>query len=275
MRDCVGCRVLGAGSMSEAAVTVEDVSVLYGRTTAIERVHAVFEQGSLTAVAGPNGSGKSTLLKSIAGILKPSSGRIKVNTGLRMAYLPQSSEVAKDFPITVLQAVCAGFWRVTGEGGAITRDMRHRARAALAEVGLAGLEKRQIGTLSGGQFQRMLFARTVIEDAQIILLDEPFAAVDGETTARLIRIIMDWHAQGRTVICVLHDLMLIHKYFPESVVLAGQCIGRGHTHDMFRQKLLSFDLDMASLHTERDVADAHARGDHTHCNHDGHSHDHI
>jgi zinc/manganese transport system ATP-binding protein len=96
----------------------------------------------------------------------------------------------------------------------------------------------------------MLFARTIVEDADIILLDEPFAAVDAETTASLIQIIMDWHRAGKTVICVLHDLLMIRKYFPESMVLAGKCIGRGHTHDMFRQKLLSFDLDVAELYAD-------------------------
>lgn len=232
------------------AVTVHDLSVKYGRLTAIRDVHAHFQAGSLTAVAGPNGSGKSTLLKAIAGILPPAAGRIDIAAGRRIAYLPQSSGIARDMPVSVLQTVCCGFWARSGLGGGITPAMRETARAAIAEVGLSGFEDRHLAALSGGQFQRMLFARTMVEDADVILLDEPFAAVDGETTARLIQIILDWHKAGKTVICVLHDLLLIRKYFPESVVLAGRCIGRGHTHDMFRQKLLSFDLDMAELFPE-------------------------
>jgi zinc/manganese transport system ATP-binding protein len=254
------------------ALALENITVGYGRTMAIQDVHAHFEKGSLTAVAGPNGSGKSTLLKAIAGILKPIRGVINVDPALKdqIAYLPQTSSVRRDFPMPVLQAVCCGFWRKAGEGRAIDAGMIAKARAALNDVGIEDLADRQIGTLSGGQFQRMLFARTIVEDAQIILLDEPFTAVDGETTARLIRIILDWHAQGRTVICVMHDLMLIRKYFPESVVLAGRCIGRGHTHDMFRQKLLSFDLDMAELYPDGEVA-PDRKDDHD-CGHPGCSH---
>ncbi|MCB1538330.1 MAG: ABC transporter ATP-binding protein [Rhodospirillales bacterium] len=255
-----------------AAITLEDVGVRYGSQVAIHDVHAIFETGSLTALAGPNGSGKSTLLKVIAGIVRPQRGRMVVDPALRgqIAYLPQGAGLARDFPITVLEAVCAGFWRQTGEGGALTLAMRAQAQEALERVGLGGFGGRQIGALSGGQFQRVLFARTIVEDARVILLDEPFAAVDQDTTARLIAIIMDWHAQGRTVICVLHDLMLIRKYFPDSVVLAGRCIGRGHTHDLFRQKLLSFDLDMAELHTagEEIPVSEHADGAECPCGHD-------
>ena len=121
------------------------------------------------------------------------------------------------------------------------------AKKALHDVGLSGYKDRPISELSGGEFQRTLFARVIVQDAPIVLLDEPFTAIDAETTARLIRLLLDWHKEGRTVICVLHDLLLIKKYFPESIVLQGKCLGIGHTHQMFEQKLLSFDLDMAEL----------------------------
>jgi len=232
-----------------ALVTLDNVSVTYGRHVALKDVSGSFEPGSLTAVAGPNGAGKSTLLKVIAGAIKPSHGRVSVckTCMRRTAYLPQINAIQRDFPITVMQAVCTGFWPDTRSFGAITSAMKDRARAALAAVGLAGCEKRQIGGLSGGQFQRMLFARVIVQDARVILLDEPFTAVDAATTAKLIQIILDWHREGRTIVCVLHDLLLIRKYFPESFVLSGNCLGRGHTHELFEQKLLSFDLDMAEL----------------------------
>lgn len=239
-----------------AHITLESVTVRYGPHAALRDVSGTFSAGSLTAVAGPNGAGKSTLLKTIAGILKPSSGRVVIADSLagRIAYLPQTAALRKDFPIATLQAVCTGFWPRVGNNGAITRAMKNEARQALADVGLEGLENRQIGELSGGQFQRLLFARVMVQDAPVILLDEPFAAVDGETTARLIRVLLDWHRQGRTIICVLHDLLLIRKYFPESFLLAGKCLGRGHTHALFEQKLLSFDLDMAELLTPAEAA---------------------
>ncbi len=230
-------------------IQLDNVTVRYGRHTALQNVSGAFEAGSLTAVAGPNGAGKSTLLKAIAGIIKPKSGNITMcrNCACRIAYLPQTATIQRDFPITVLEAVATGFWPESGSAGGITKEKLARARAALREVGLEGFEDRLIGALSGGQFQRMLFARVIVQDAQIILLDEPFTAIDAETTAKLIQILLNWHKEGRTIICVLHDLMMIRKYFPESFLLAGKCLGKGHTHALFEQKLLSFDLDMAEL----------------------------
>ena len=240
------------------AVTLEKVSVRYGRQKALEEISAEFKAGSLTAVAGPNGAGKSTLLKTIAGILRPTSGEMKFHlSDTRVAYLPQAANIQRDFPLSVLQVVLTGFWGHVGNFGAITSLMHASALHAIKEVGLEGLEKRQISELSGGQFQRMLFARLMAQDANVILLDEPFTAIDGETTQRLIQILLRWHEEKRTVICVLHDL-LIRKFFPESFVLAGKCLGSGHTHDLFDQKLLSFDLDMVEIQTPEEHAHDHA-----------------
>lgn len=245
-------------------IAFDNVTVRYGRQTALHDISGAFHEGSLTAIAGPNGAGKSTLLKLVVGMVKPSSGKVTIAPGLSIAYLPQATTLQHDFPMSVMQAVCTGFWLKLGNGAAITGAMRQQARQVLAEVGLAGLEKRQISELSGGQFQRLLFARVIVQNASVILLDEPFAAVDAETTARLIQILLSWHQQGRTVICVLHDLLLIQKYFPDSFVLAGRCLGHGHTHKMLEQKLLSFDLDMAELCPGPDTQAHHHHGDHNH-----------
>jgi len=231
------------------SIIIKDISVKYGRVNALRAVSGIFNAGSLTAIAGPNGAGKSTLLKVIAGVVKPSAGSVEIcaDCQSRVAYLPQTAYIQRDFPIDVQQAVCTGFWPNGGEGPGVSSDMKALVASALAQVGMDGFEKRQISDLSGGQFQRMLFARVIVQDAPIILLDEPFAAVDAETTARLIRVLMGWHKQGRTIVCVLHDLLMIQKYFPDSFVLAGKCLGHGHTHALLEQKLLSFDLDMAEL----------------------------
>ncbi|MBU6234962.1 MAG: ATP-binding cassette domain-containing protein [Alphaproteobacteria bacterium] len=237
--------------MTHNAITLEDVCVRYAQRDAIHDVSGIFAEGTLTAIAGPNGAGKSTLLKAMAGIVKPYRGRVTIDPCFTnsVAYLPQAASVRRDMPMPVLQAVCTGFWGVAGERGCIDAAMKAKAAMALADVGLEGYENRQLGELSGGEFQRVMFARLILQDARILLLDEPFASFDGATTAKLIQIILRWHKEGRTIICVLHDLLLIRKYFPESFVLAGKCMGRGHTHDMFEQKLLSYDLDMAELHT--------------------------
>lgn len=230
-------------------VKLDKVSVKYGRITALREVSGNFNAGSLTAIAGPNGAGKSTLLKVIAGVAKPTLGTVEIceECQQRVAYLPQVNSIQRDFPIAVEQAVCTGFWHYLGETRSVSDELRKRAKEALKQVGMEGLEDRQISDLSGGQFQRMLFARVIVQDAPIILLDEPFAGVDADTTARLIQILLEWHRQGRTIICVLHDLLMIQKYFPDSFVLAGKCLGHGHTHELLEKKLLSFDLDMAEL----------------------------
>lgn len=252
-----------------AAITLNNVSVHYGKRHALQNVSGTFHQGSLTAIAGPNGSGKSTLLKLIAGVVTPSTGMVTFPEGGRpaIAYLPQATHVQRDFPITVEQTVMTGFYPKIGEGGRIAETHRATARQALQEVGLSGYEDRPLGELSGGEFQRTLFARLIVQDAPIVLLDEPFTAIDAETTARLIRLLLTWHKEQRTVICALHDLLLIKKYFPDSMVLQGKCLGSGHTHQMFEQKLLSFDLDMAELIP---ADEAHRRRHHAH----DHDHDH-
>jgi zinc/manganese transport system ATP-binding protein len=248
--------------MMASLISLKNVSVFYGARHALENVTGDFHEGTLTAVAGPNGSGKSTLLKVLAGVIRPSSGEVIFAGGARpvTAYLPQSSHLQRDFPVSVEEVVLTGFYPKLGEVGGVTGEHRSLAQAALKDVGLEGYEKRLISELSGGEFQRTLFARVIVQGARVILLDEPFAAVDAETTARLIRLLLKWHEEGRTVICVLHDLLMIHKYFPESMVLQGRCLGSGHTHKMFEQKLLSFDLDMAELH----AADEHDPHEHRH-----------
>jgi zinc/manganese transport system ATP-binding protein len=250
-----------------SAITLENLTVRYGSNPALQNISGVFHTGSLTAIAGPNGAGKSTLLKTIMGNLRPVSGRVIIDGTMRIAYMPQMTSLQRDFPFSVLQGVCTGFWNSARNMGGITTAMRVRASLALDEVGLGGFEKRQISTLSGGQFQRMLFARAIVQEANLILLDEPFASVDAATTQRLIQLILKWHEQGRTVVCVLHDLLLIQKYFPNSFVLAGKCLGHGHTHELLEKNLLSFDLDMAEL-----CAGPEADSHHQHDAHDGHNH---
>lgn len=260
----------------EPLIVVRNLSVDYGSRHALQNVYGEFHAGSLTAVAGPNGSGKSTLLKSLAGVIRPSSGDIAFARGKKppMAYLPQATHMQRDFPISVEEVVVTGYYPRLGERRSIRDKHRAEARKALREVGLDGYAGREIGGLSGGEFQRVLFARVIVQDAPVILLDEPFTAVDAETTARLIRLLLKWHKEQRTVICVLHDLLLIQKYFPDSMVLQGKCLGIGHTHKMFEQKLLSFDLDMAELRTANERHGHGQNRNHSHGRKDGHSHDH-
>ncbi|MBV8168676.1 MAG: ABC transporter ATP-binding protein, partial [Alphaproteobacteria bacterium] len=198
---------------------------------AVHHLSGAFGAGSLTAVVGPNGAGKSSLLKAVAGLLRPVGGSVDLGCLARadIAYLPQQAEITRDFPIGVLDTVLLGAWRRIGWARGADRATRDAAHEALAAVGLAGFERRLIGTLSVGQFQRVLFARVMLQDARLILLDEPFAALDARTTADLTQLVGRWHGERRTVVAVLHDLDQVRRHFPDTLLLARECVGWGPT----------------------------------------------
>lgn len=216
---------------ARGAIRLDDLTLGYQRHPAVHHVSGSFAPGSLTAVTGPNGAGKSTLLKGIAGELKPLSGLIALD-GLKnrdIAYLPQIAELDRRFPMTVLDLVALGALKRAGLFGAVKGEDLARAHLAVETVGLSGFEDRPIGTLSGGQLQRALFARVLVQDARVILLDEPFAAIDSGTTADLIAILKRWQGEGRTVIAVLHDDAIMRAHFPATLLLARACIAWGPT----------------------------------------------
>src|SRR5712691_2265790 len=207
-----------------AALKFRDLTLGYERHPAVHHLDGVVERGALMAVVGPNGAGKSTLFKGIVGLLKPLAGRI-VRDGLELhdiAYLPQAAEIDRSFPIDVYDMVAMGLWRRTGLFGAVDRKARATIEQALAKVGLTGFEQRAIGTLSGGQMQRMLFARLLVQDSRVIVLDEPFSAIDGKTVADLMHLVRQWHWERRTVLAATHDIELVRAYFPQVLLLARE-----------------------------------------------------
>jgi zinc/manganese transport system ATP-binding protein len=207
------------------AVTLDDLTVSYRRHPALHHISGSFAQGSMTALIGPNGAGKSTLLKSILGLIPVDSGRIATRVDRRrIAYLAQQSEIERGFPIAVRDCVLLGYWQSVGVFGAISEQLIARADAALLAVGLDGFAARPIGSLSAGQFQRVLFARMLLQDAELILLDEPFNAIDAKTTAALLEVVQSWHREKRTIIAVLHDYDQVRRYFPRSLLLARETI---------------------------------------------------
>jgi zinc/manganese transport system ATP-binding protein len=238
------------GVAMKAAVEFHDVTLGYDRHPAVHHLDGVVREGSLLAVVGPNGAGKSTLLKSIIGILKPLSGSIQSNSATRnrIAYLPQAADIDQSFPITVFDLISAGSWHRTGFLGGFGKAQNQKLHAALETVGLAGFENRSIGTLSGGQMQRVLFARLLLQDAPVILLDEPFAAVDSNTISDLLALIESWHQEKRTIITVLHDMALVKKHFPETLLLAREPVAWGATLEV---------LSHANLDRARHMIEAH------------------
>ena len=217
--------------MGPVVIALHDVTVAYERHPAVHHLSGAFATGSLTAVVGPNGAGKSTLLKSLAGLIRPLSGRVERGDfgPDRIAYLPQLPEIDRGFPISVLDTALLGHWRKIGWYRGVDRKLLDAAQQSLAAVGLRGFEQRPLATLSAGQFQRVLFARLMLQDATTLLLDEPFNAIDARTTRDLIALVEAWHREGRTVVAVLHDLEQVRRHFPNTLLLARECIDWGPT----------------------------------------------
>lgn len=232
----------------QPAVRLDNLTVCYDRHPAVHHLSGAFPDGSLTAIVGPNGAGKSTLLKAIMGMLPTATGRIDHVALARadIAYLPQQAQIDRQFPITVLDVVLLGHWRRVGTLGPVTAALREQAGAALAAVGLADFGRRLIHSLSAGQFQRVLFARMLLQEARLILLDEPFTAIDARTTADLLDVVRAWHAERRTVIAVLHDLEQVRAHFPETLLLARAGIAWGQTAEV---------LTPGNLHRARQMAE--------------------
>jgi zinc/manganese transport system ATP-binding protein len=209
--------------VSDDAIRLRDLTLGYDGHPAVHHLDGAFATGSLTAIVGPNGSGKSTLLKGIMGTLTPLGGSIERNAA-DVAYLPQSTEIDHGFPATISELIGLGLWKRRGLFSGFTATDRDQLEAALHTVGLEGFANRPIDTLSGGQMQRALFARVLVQDAPLVLLDEPFAAIDEKTVADLIRLVEHWHGEGRTVIAVLHDLELVRRHFPNALLMAREPI---------------------------------------------------
>ena len=207
--------------MNPPSIHLDHVTLRRGGREVLRDLTGAFGSGSLTAVAGPNGAGKSTLLHALCGQFPLASGRIDRGglSARSIALLPQEGRLDRSFPITCRDVVALGWTARLGWFRRIGPEQYAMADQALASVGLDGLGYRSIGALSAGQFQRALFARMIVRDAPVILLDEPFSAIDTETEADLLAIIHAWHQQGRTVIAVTHDLDLIRAEFPETLLL--------------------------------------------------------
>ena len=217
-----------------AALEFRNLTLGYERHPAVHHLDGRIHEGALLAVVGPNGAGKSTLFKGVVGALKPLAGSIDRNgVNVRdIAYLPQIAEVDRSFPINVYDLVAMGLWRRSGLFGGFGSIEEEKIEDAIAAVGLTGFEGRPIATLSGGQMQRTLFARLLLQDARMIVLDEPFTAVDMKTASDLFDLVLRWHGERRTIIAALHDLELVKASFPETLLLAREPVAWGPTKDV-------------------------------------------
>ena len=227
--DQASCRG-GVEVRPPADFVLREVSLGYGGLVVVEGITGQFPQGSLAAIVGPNGGGKTTLLEGLLRRIPVRSGSIESPHAQRaVAYLPQASELDRSVPVTVEDFVSVGLWSKIGGLRAVTRPLMREVSGALGAVGLQDCRGCWMGELSGGQLQRMRFARLLVQDAAVMLLDEPFAGIDEQTTAVLLRLIAAWHAQRKTLIVVLHDLDLVRVHFPQALALARRVLAWGET----------------------------------------------
>lgn len=233
--------------MTARAIAVHNLTVAYRGHPAVHHLSGSFPAGTLSAVVGPNGAGKSTLLGALSGVVRNFEGRIERDPALRIAYLPQASALERGFPVRVRDVVATGLWPRIGSFGGVSDRDRGRIGQALAAVGLEGFERRLLGELSAGQVQRVLFARVLVQDAGLILLDEPFNAIDARTTADLLALLRRWKGEARTVIAVLHDLDQVRAHFDQTLLLAREPVAWGATAEV---------LQAAHLFRARQMAEA-------------------
>ena len=209
----------------------ENLTLGYNRHPAVHHLSGEIAAGTRLAIVGPNGAGKSTLLKGIVGELRPLQGSIELSgiNPKQIAYLTQQSTLDASFPITIHDFVAMGLWAQFGAFRRFDRAARRRIDDAIGAVGLTGLENRSIGQLSGGQLQRVRFARVMLQDSPLVLLDEPYAAIDASTVHDLAALVRHWNEEGRTVISVLHDLEHVRQEYPETLLLAREVVAHGAT----------------------------------------------
>lgn len=244
-------------SHSQTRIIFHDLSVCYEKTCAIHKLSWEIQVGDIVAIVGPNGAGKSTLLKSIMGFVQWHQGKISLpqKPEMRIAYMPQKSHLDQNFPLTVRDVVTMGLYPQFGMFRELPNAVAHRVDEGLAKVGLKGKGGAALDSLSGGQFQRMLFARLWLQDADLILLDEPFSGIDTHTTQDLMQIILEWKSKGKTVLAVLHDYDLVREFFPQSLLLARECIAYGDTESTLTPANLNKARDLAYKWEEGNVHD--------------------
>jgi len=234
-----------AEDLSASPLALRGLTVSYGGDPVVFSVDMTVQPGAMTAIIGPNGAGKSTLLKAALGLQPALAGQVTA-WGMplarqrdRIAYVPQRASVDWDFPTTALDVVLMGLYRELGLLRRTRKHHRDRARACLARVGMERFADRQIGQLSGGQQQRVFLARALAQNADLYLLDEPFAGVDAATEAAIISVLHALRDAGKTVVAVHHDLATVTRYFDRVFLINRRRMGEGPVESAFTDAALT------------------------------------
>ena len=224
---------------ADVPLSIYDLTVAYHRKPVIWDIGFEVPPGALVGVVGPNGAGKSTLLKAVMDLTPRASGRIRVfgesyrHNRRRVGYVPQRESVDWDFPVDALDVVTMGLYGRIGWCMPVRRKHRERALEALDRVGIADLAGRQISQLSGGQQQRSFLARALVQDADLYLMDEPFAAVDASTERAIVQILREMKQSGKTAVVIHHDLQTVSEYFDYVVLLNMRVVASGPVEEVF------------------------------------------
>ncbi|MGA0286759.1 MAG: metal ABC transporter ATP-binding protein [Phycisphaerales bacterium] len=220
------------------------MTVAYHRKPVLWDVDYDAPPNRLVAIVGPNGAGKSTLIKACLDLLPRASGQVEFwgeayrRVRTRVGYVPQRESVDWDFPVSALDVVCMGRYRRLGWCRPVTRAHREAALRCLGQVGLREVADRQISRLSGGQQQRVFLARALAQEAELYLMDEPFAGVDAATERAIVEVLRRMKSDGRTVIAVHHDLQTVPEYFDDVILLNMRVVAAGPVGEVFTRENL-------------------------------------
>lgn len=230
--------------MENPVLSVKNLTVAYDGKPVLENISGEIKKGSLTAIIGPNGAGKTTFLKAIMGLLKPLSGEVTFGfedkeRKTKIAYVPQTGSTDRDFPVTVFDVALMGRYPHLGWFKRPKKKDREIAFEMLKKVGMEKYVHRQIGTLSGGQEQRVFLARALAQQAKLYFLDEPFKGVDAATEKVIVEMLREIREQGGTVVVVHHDLNTVKKYFDLVIMINKTLVCWGDTESCFNEKTVS------------------------------------
>ena len=229
---------------NEPAIEVHNLTVSYHRKPVLWDIDFQLPKGKLIGVVGPNGSGKTSLLKAIMGILEPDSGYVNLfgekleDVRDRVSYVPQRESVDWDFPASVMDVVEMGRFRKNNIFRRLSNHDKNLATQALEKVNMLDLARRQISQLSGGQQQRVFIARALAQQADLYLMDEPFAGVDASTEEAILTLLSEMRNEEKTVVIVHHDLQTAYDYFDHIVLLNTRLVATGPKEEVFTSELL-------------------------------------
>ena len=230
--------------MLDTAIEVHNLTVLYDKNPALWDIDLHLPQGKIIGIVGPNGAGKSTLLKALMGMVNTSSGYVKLfghslrKVRKRVSYVPQRESVDWDFPISVRQVVMMGRYAHIGLFRRPRQKDKQKVSECLEKVGMTEYAERQIAQLSGGQQQRVFLARALVQEADLYLMDEPFAGIDAKTERLLFQLVKEITSEKKTVVIVFHNLQAVAQHFEWIVLLNKRLIASGRTEEVFTEEKL-------------------------------------